>query len=312
MTSFILKRLLYGMITIWFIATATFVAMHRVPGNPLADEKSVSVEIRKNLEKQYGLDKPLLEQYGIYLLNMLKGDFGISFTQKNRSVNDIIKEHFPVSAVLGIMAITISSIGGIIFGSLSAHYKNRWPYYFLIGFVVITISIPSFVFGSLFQLVLVKINQVFGIKFLPIAGWGSIWHLVAPSIILGSGTLAYITRLMRSSLLEIENAPYIRTARAKGLSEREIFFKHRLRNAVLPVITVLGPAIAAITTGGFVVESIFAIPGLGKYFVEAVHQLDYTLIMGTTVFYGAFVVLMVLVVDIFYGFIDPRIRVKNI
>ena len=311
MIHLIIKRLAYGLITIWFIASATFFAMHNVPGNPLADEKSVSPEIRKNLEKKYGLDKPLAEQYAIYLLNMLQGDFGISFTQKNRSVNDIIKEHFPVSALLGLFAIMFASIGGVIFGALSAHYKNRWPDYVLIGFVVITISVPSFVFAALLQLALVKINEVFGIKILPIAGWGSVWHLLAPSFVLGLGTLAYITRLMRSSLLEIENSTYIRTARAKGLSEAQIFFKHRLRNAVLPVVTVLGPAIAAITTGGFVVESIFAIPGLGKYFVEAVHQLDYTLIMGTTVFYGTYLVLMVLAVDIVYGVVDPRIRVEK-
>lgn len=311
MINFIFFRLLYGLATIWFIATATFVAMHNVPGNPLADEKALSPEIRKNLEKKYGLDKPLLEQYGIYLFNMLQGDFGISFTQKNRSVNDIIKEHFPVSALLGFCAIIFASVGGIIFGALSAHYKNRWPDYSLMIAVVIVISVPSFVFAALFQLALVKINQYFGIKLLPIAGWGSVWHLFAPSLILGLGTLAYITRLMRSSLLEIESAAYIRTARAKGLNEREIFLKHRLRNAVLPVITILGPAIAAITTGGFVVELIFAIPGLGKYFVEAVHQLDYTLIMGTTVFYGAYLVLMVLAVDIIYGFVDPRVRVKT-
>jgi len=226
-------------------------------------------------------------------------------------VNDIIREHFPVSAQLGFFAIVFATIGGILFGALSAQYKNQWPDYLIIIFVVITISVPSFVFAAMFQLGIVKLNQYFGIKFLPIAGWGSIWHIFAPALILGVGTLAYISRLMRSSLLEIDKSHYIRTAKAKGLSETEIFFKHRLRNAVLPVITELGPAIAAVTTGGFVVESIFAIPGLGKYFVEAVHQLDYTLIMGTTVFYGAYLVLMILLVDIFYGFIDPRIRLKN-
>lgn len=310
MFAFILKRCLYGVLTVWFIASATFFAMHNVPGDPLKDDKAVSPELRKNLEKQYGLDKPLAQQYLIYIGNMLKGDFGISFTQKNRRVNDIIREHFPVSAMLGFFAIVFSAVGAILFGALAAHYKNRWPDYVLVGFVVLTISVPSFVFAALLQLALVKINQVFGVKLLPIAGWGEVWHLFAPSLILGLGTLAYLTRLMRSSLLEIENAPYIKTAKAKGLSEARIFFKHRLRNAVLPLVTVLGPAIAAITTGGFVVESIFAIPGLGKYFVEAVHQLDYTLIMGTTVFYGAYLVLMVLVVDIVYGFVDPRIRVN--
>ena len=310
MISFLGKRIAYGMITIWFIATATFVAMHSVPGNPLADEKAVSAEIRESLKKQYGLDKPLYTQYFIYLGNMLSGDFGISFTQKNRAVNDIIRDHFPVSALLGLFAILFASMGGILFGAIAAQYKNRWPDFTIIIFVVITISVPSFVFAALFQLGLVKMNEYFGIKVLPIAGWGSVWHLLVPSLILGLGTLAYLTRLMRSSLLEIENAPYIKTAKAKGLSERNIFLKHRLRNALLPVVTVLGPAIAAITTGGFVVESIFAIPGLGKYFVEAVHQLDYTLIMGTTVFYGAYLVIMVLLVDIIYGLIDPRIRLS--
>lgn len=310
MKSFIVKRCLYGLFTVWFIATATFFAMHSVPGNPLNDDKATSSEIRKNLEKKYGLDKPLYQQYFIFVKNMLKGDFGISFTQKNRSVNDIIKEHFPVSAALGFFAIFYASLGGILFGALAAHYKNRWPDYLLIAFVVITISVPSFVFAALFQLAIVNLNIYFGIKLLPIAGWGSFKHLLAPSLILGLGTLAYLTRLMRSSLLEIESSAYIKTARAKGLSEKEIFFKHRLRNAVLPLITVLGPAIAAITTGGFVVEYVFAIPGLGKYFVEAVHQLDYTLIMGTTVFYGSYLVLMVLLVDILYGYVDPRIRVS--
>jgi len=299
----------YGALTIWFIATATFFAMHNVPGNPLNDAKAVNPEIRKNLEEKYGLDKPLSKQYLIFLGNMLKGDFGISFTQKNRRVNDIIREHFPVSALLGFFALLFAAAGGVLFGALAAHYKNRWPDYLLIVVVVLTISVPSFVFAALLQLALVKINQYFGIKLLPIAGWGEVWHLFAPALILGLGTLAYITRLMRSTLLEIENAAFIKTAKAKGLDERSIFFRHRLRNAILPVVTILGPSIAAITTGGFVVESIFAIPGLGKYFVEAVHQLDYTLIMGTTVFYGAYLVIMVLLVDIIYGLVDPRIRV---
>ncbi len=310
MPLYILKRLLYGLLTIWFIATATFFTMHAVPGNPLNDEKATSEEIRKNLEKKYGLDKPLSQQYLIYLGNMMKGDFGISFTQKNRSVNDIIREHFPVSALLGVIALVYSALGAIVLGAFSAHYKNRWPDYVLVIFVVITISVPSFVFAALSQLLVLKLNQYLGIKVFPIAGWGSVWHLILPALILGLGSLAYLTRLMRSSLLEIEQAHFIRTAKAKGLSEQDIFLKHKLRNAILPLVTVLGPNIAAITTGGFVVESIFAIPGLGKYFVEAVHQLDYTLIMGTTVFYGTYLVVMVLLVDILYGYIDPRIRLS--
>ena len=310
MAAYIFKRLLAGMITVWFIATATFVAMHQVPGDPLMNDKAVSEEIRANLEKKYGLNRPVLEQYQIYLSNMLRGDFGISFTQQNRQVNDIIRDHFPVSAMLGLLAICFSATGGILWGALTAVYSNRLPDFIIMFLVILGISVPSFVFAALGQLLLVKLNAALGYSIIPIAGWGTIWHMLVPSLILGLGTMALLTRLMRSSMLDIRNEDYIKTARAKGLSTLRIFFKHQLRNAVLPVITVLGPQIAAITTGGFVVELVFAIPGLGRYFVQAVQQLDYTVIMGTTVFYGAFLVLMVIVVDVLYGFIDPRVRLE--
>jgi ABC-type dipeptide/oligopeptide/nickel transport system permease component len=176
--------------------------------------------------------------------------------------------------------------------------------------VIVGISVPSFVVAGLAQLALVEINSAAGFSVLPVGGWGTLRHMIVPSIVLGLATMAYLTRLMRSSMLEIVHSDFIRTARAKGLPPTRIFLKHELRNAVLPVITVLGPAIAAITTGGFVVELVFAIPGLGRYFVEAVQQLDYTVIMGTTVFYGAFLVLMVLLVDIAYVLIDPRVTLE--
>jgi ABC-type dipeptide/oligopeptide/nickel transport system permease component len=166
------------------------------------------------------------------------------------------------------------------------------------------------VLAALSQLVLVNVNSVLGMSLLPVAGWGTIWHMIVPSMVLGLSTMAYLTRLMRSSMLEITSSDFVRTARAKGLPPTRIFLKHQLRNAILPVITVLGPAIAAITTGGFVVELVFAIPGLGRYFVDAVQQLDYTVIMGTTVFYGAFLVFMVILVDIAYGFVDPRVSLE--
>ena len=177
--------------------------------------------------------------------------------------------------------------------------------------VILGVSVPSFVFAALGQLLLVQINDWAGLTVLPVAGWGTLRHMLVPALVLGLGTMAFLTRLMPSSMLEVVNADYIRTARAKGLSPLRIFLSHQLRNAILPVITILGPAIAAITTGGFVVELVFAIPGLGRYFVAAVQQLDYTVIMGTTVFYGAFLVFMVIVVDIAYGFVDPRIRVQD-
>jgi ABC-type dipeptide/oligopeptide/nickel transport system permease component len=308
---YILKRLLHGLITVWFIATATFIAMHAVPGDPLSGEKAMTEEIRRNLEAKYGLDKPVLEQYGIYMGNMLKGDFGISYTQQNRQVNDIIREHFPVSATLGILAVVFAALGGILWGALTATYRNRLPDVVIMFLVILGISVPSFVFAALGQLTLVKLNGWTGVTIFPVAGWGTVMHMVIPSLVLGMGTMAYLTRLMRSSMLEVTNTDYVRTAKSKGLPPARIFLKHQLRNAILPVVTVLGPAIAAITTGGFVVELVFAIPGLGRYFVQAVQQLDYTVIMGTTVFYGAFLVLMVIVVDIVYGLIDPRVRLET-
>ena len=310
MLAYTLKRLLAGMITVWFIATATFMAMHMVPGDPLMNDKAVSAEIRKNLEVKYGLDKPVVEQYFIFMGNMLQGDFGISFTQQNRRVNDIIRDHFPISATLGLLAIFFAATGGVIWGALTAIYRNRLPDIIIMFLVILGISVPSFVFAALGQLMLVNINSLLGFSLIPVAGWGTFSHMLMPSMVLGLGTMALLTRLMRSSMLEIVNEDYIKTAKAKGLSPMRIFFKHQLRNAILPVITILGPSIAAITTGGFVVELVFAIPGLGRYFVQAVQQLDYTVIMGTTVFFGAFLVLMVILVDIIYGFVDPRVRLQ--
>ncbi len=310
MLRYSIKRLLQGVITVWFIATATFIAMHAVPGDPLINDKAVTAQIRKNLEIKYGLDKPVVEQYLVYMGNMLRGDFGISFTQQNRSVNDIIVKHFPVSATLGILAIVFAAFGGVLWGALTAIYRNRLPDIVIMFLVILGISIPSFVFAALGQLTLVNINALFGRTLLPVAGWGTVLHMIVPSMVLGLGTMAFLTRLMRSSMLEIVNADYVRTARSKGLPMTRIFLKHELRNAILPVITVLGPAIAGITTGGFVVELVFAIPGLGRYFVQAVQQLDYTVIMGTTVFYGAFLVFMVILVDIVYGLVDPRVRLE--
>ncbi|MBP8926049.1 MAG: ABC transporter permease [Pseudomonadales bacterium] len=311
MLRYILNRILSGLVTIWFIATATFVGMHSVPGDPLLNAKALTPEIRRNLEQLYGLDKPIAQQYLIYINNMARGDFGISFTQQNRHVNDIIRDHFPVSALLGVLAMVFATLGGIVWGALTANYRDQLPDIVIMFLVVLCISVPSFVFAALGQLAILRLNEALGVSLLPVAGWGSFSHMIVPAIVLGLGTMAFLTRLMRSSMLEVRGSDYVRTARAKGLSPLRIFFSHQLRNAILPVITVLGPAIAAITTGGFVVELVFAIPGLGRYFVQAVQQLDYTVIMGTTVFYGSFLVFMVIVVDILYGFVDPRIRVEK-
>ena len=310
MFKYTLKRLLQGLITVWFIATATFLAMHAVPGDPLSGARAMTPQIRQNLEEKYGLNKPISGQYFVYMDNLAHGDLGISFTQKNRSVNDIIREHFPVSATLGIMAIVFAALGGILFGALTALYRNKWPDTVIMLLVILGISVPSFVIAAFAQLAIVDLNRLVGFSLLPVAGWGSVSQIIVPALVLGLGTMAYLTRLMRSSMLEIINSDYIRTANAKGLPPARIFTRHELRNAILPVVTVLGPAIAAITTGSFVVELVFSIPGLGRYFVQAVQQLDYTVIMGTTVFYGGFLVLMVILVDLIYGFIDPRVRLS--
>jgi ABC-type dipeptide/oligopeptide/nickel transport system permease component len=190
-------------------------------------------------------------------------------------------------------------------------YRNRLPDYAIMFLVILGISVPSFVVAALSQLALVNLNSLLGTSLLPVAGWGTVRHMLLPALVLGLATMAYLTRLMRSSMLEVIGSDYVRTAKAKGLPPTRVFTRHQLRNAILPVVTVLGPAIAAITTGGFVVELVFAIPGLGRFFVEAVQQLDYTVIMGTTVFYGAFLVFMVILVDLLYGFIDPRVRLDS-
>ena len=311
MLKYFAKRLLLGLVTIWFIASATFFGMHAVPGDPLAGDKAMTPQIRANLEAKYGLDQPLGTQYLIYLANIAQGDFGISYTQENRRVNDIIREHFPISATLGILAIVFAGLGGVLLGALTALYRNQWPDVVIMFAVILGISVPSFVVAAISQWSLVGLNLAAGTTVLPIGGWGSIWHMLVPALVLGLSTMAYLTRLMRSSMLEVVGTDYIRTAKAKGVPPTQIFSRHQLRNAILPVITVLGPAIAGITTGGFVVEIVFAIPGLGRYFVQAIQQLDYTVIMGTPVFYGAFLVFMVILVDLFYGLIDPRVRVDQ-
>jgi ABC-type dipeptide/oligopeptide/nickel transport system permease component len=304
------KRFIQGIVTVWFIATATFFAMHSVPGDPLLNDRAMSDEIRANLEAKYGLDKPVPIQYFVYLGNLVRGDLGISFVHENQSVNDIIRDRFPVSAILGILAIIIAAAGGILWGALTALYRNRLPDYIIMFLVILGISVPSFVVAALSQLFIVNLNDISGRAILPVAGWGTLSHMLVPALVLGLSTMAYLTRLMRSSMLEIINSDFVRTAKSKGLPPARIFSKHQLRNAILPVVTVLGPQIAIITTGGFVVEIVFAIPGLGRFFVEAVQQLDYTVIMGTTVFYGAFLVAMVIIVDLLYGFIDPRIKMQ--
>lgn len=311
MLRYVLERLGYALLTIWFVATATFFAMHFVPGDPLANEKSVPPQIYANLRAHYGLDKPLAAQYVIYMRNLARGDLGVSFTQQNRAVNDIIREHFAVSASLGVLALAMAFGGALLLASIAALRRRKWPDRLTMLAVLIAVSVPGFVFAALSQLAILNINQRLDMNLLPVAGWGTPRHMLAPAFVLGLGTMAYLTRLLRGSLIDASSQPFMMASRARGLSSPRRFFRYQLRNALLPVLSVMGPMITGITTGGFVVEQVFAIPGLGRYFIQAVAQLDYTVIMGTTVFYGAFLVLMVLIFDLLYGLADPRIRLAR-
>jgi len=311
MLRYVLQRLGYALLTIWFVASATFFAMHFVPGDPLANEKSVPPQIYANLQAYYGLDKSLATQYFIYMRNLSRGDLGVSFTQQNRAVNDIIREHFAVSASLGVVALAIAFAGALLLASIAALWRKKLPDRLTMLVVLIAVSVPGFVFAALSQLAILNINDWFDTSVLPVAGWGTPRHMLAPSFVLGLGTLAYLTRLLRGSLIDSSSQPFMMAAKARGLAPWRCFFRYQLRNALLPALSVMGPMITGITTGGFVVEQVFAIPGLGRYFIQAVAQLDYTVIMGTTVFYGAFLVLMVLAFDLLYGIADPRIRLTR-
>ena len=296
-----------GVATLLLIATTTFFLMQSVPGDPLRQEKNVPESVRKNLEEKYGLNKPVLEQYQIYMSKMfLHGDFGISFKQENRTVNEIIAEHFWVSALLGLMALTFAVIFGPMLGIIAGLNRNHWQDYFSMVIAVCGISIPSFVLAYFLQFLL-----ALKFKILPVGGWDGFSSMIMPSLSLGMIVMASLGRLMRSSMLEVIQQDFIKTAKAKGLSRMQIVMKHQIRNAILPVVIYIGPLFAAILTGSFVIESIFGIPGLGQFFVFSVAELDYTVIMGLTVFYAGFAIAVILSVDLLYSVIDPRIRLAE-
>jgi oligopeptide transport system permease protein len=284
------------------LATVTFFLLRLVPGDPFAGPK-VAPEIKEKLRIHYGLDKPLLEQYFIYMNNIIHGDFGYSLAKRGHRVNKVIKDAFPWSLDLGIRALIMSIIFGIFFGIVSALNKGKPLDYLTVILVLIGISIPSFVVAALLQ-------YFFGVylRILPVARYDSFWHTLMPSSALSLGTMASIARYMRASMLEVVNADYIKTAKAKGLRNVQIVIHHQIRNALFPVLTILGPAVAMVLTGSFIIETIFAIPGLGRHYVLAMQNLDYTLVMGLTLFFGFFLIVMNLLVDFIYGLVDPRVR----
>lgn len=309
MLKYVGKRIGYAVLTLFALAALTFFMMRLLPGDPFVGEKAIPEATMKALYKKYALDKPVWEQFIIYLKNAIQGDFGLSMTY-NRPVSDIIKQAFPYSFDLGIRALIFSTIAGILLGIVAAAKRGtKWDTLAMF-MAIIGVSVPSFIIGGLLQYFLgLKLMQWTGIKFFPITGWSTLSSKIVPAFALSFGSLAVISRLMRTSMLDVLNQDYIKTAKSKGLSGKKIIWKHAVRNAILPVITVLGPIAAAILTGAFVVENIFAIPGMGKFFVNSISVRDYTMISGTTLFYGAFLVLANLIVDLLYGFIDPRIKV---
>ena len=303
MVKYTLKRLLMAVVTLWVIITMTFVLMHAIPGNPFADEKRIQPEIMANLNAKYGLDKPLIEQYGIYMSNLVRGDFGVSLKYQNRTVNSLIAQGFPVSMTLGAAACLIGIGIGILFGIIAGINRGRLPDYAVIILSILGVSVPSFVFASIFQ-------YIFGAKlqWAPVAGWGAPVFLILPTLALGLRMIAYIARMMRTSMLDVLSQDYIKTARAKGLTEGQVIRRHTIRNAITPIITVAGVMVAGTLVGSFVIENIFNIPGMGKYLVNAVKDRDYTVILGMTAFYAMILVAVTFVVDILYVIVDPRVK----
>lgn len=306
MFGYILKRFAYSIFTLFVIITITFFIMHAIPGNVYNSEKNLPPAIVENIRAKYGLDKPLSEQYITMLKNTIKLDFGISMKNRGRPVNDIITEHFPHSARLGIFSIALCLFIGIPLGVLSALKKDKWQDRMAMIIATLGVSVPGFVVAVLSQYLLgVKL------KWFPVIGDKSFIHLILPAVALSFLPISFIARLVRSSMVEVLEQDYIRTARAKGLSERVVIYKHALKNSIMPVITYLGPLIAGVLTGSFVIESIFNIPGLGRYFVTSINNRDYTVTMGVTIFYAVFLVLMNFIVDVLYTVLDPRIKLKN-
>ncbi len=307
MPKYILKRVCYALLTIMVLLLLTFLMMHAVPGNPFVGDKAVSPAALAALEAEHGLDKPVLIQFFIYVKNIFHGDLGVSI-RTNREVTKIIMETFPYSFDLGIRSLLMSVVFGITLGAYAAIRRGRFGDKVAMVIAVLGVSVPSFIVAALLQYFLaLKLNTALHMRLFPVTGWNNELSKFLPAIALSFGSMATISRLMRTSMLDVLGSDYIKTAKAKGLSERQIVFKHALRNACLPVITVLGPIAASVLTGAFVVEKVFAIPGMGQFFVNAVTQKDYPLIAGSTLFYGAFLVFAVLIVDIAYVLIDPRI-----
>lgn len=302
---YIVKRVLLAIFTVFLVITITFFVMHAVPGGPFTSEKAVSAEVEAALRAKYGLDKPLIVQYGTYLKDIVtKFDFGPSIKQRGREVIEIIGDGLKTSAKLGVFAASIALVAGVVLGSIAALRRNKFIDRVIMVFTTAFVSMPSFIMGSILLIVF-----AISLKWLPANGTTSA-GLILPIITLSLSPLSNITRLTRSSMLDVLGQDYIRTARAKGVSKPKIIFGHALKNALIPVITYFGPMLAYIVTGSLVVEQIFAVPGIGKDFVNSITNRDYPLIMGTTIILAILIVTMNLISDLLYKVVDPRINLE--
>lgn len=303
---FLRRKLILFILSLWIVATITFFLMHAIPGDPFTQDQALPKEILQAMQSHYGLDKPLFIQYLSYLKGLATLTLGPSLKYLDRGVVEIIKEGFPVSSYLGLEALTLSLTLGLVLGSFSAVFHGKWQDKALMVFSILGLSIPSFILATFLQyLFSMKLNL------LPVARWGSFNHTILPALSLAALPTAFIARLTRTSMIEVLGQDYIQTARSKGLSTFLIITRHVLRNALLPVLAYLGPLAASILTGGFAVEKIFGIPGLGQWFVISISNRDYTVIMGLTLFYSAFLLTAVLLVDIISSFLDPRIPMQS-
>lgn len=306
MGRFLFNRAVAMVVTLFVIITLTFTLMHAIPGGPFTRERALPPAVLASLNEKYHLDDPMWKQYVDYVGGVLRFDLGPSFQKLGVTVNELIEAGWPYTMKIGASSVAMIILLGIPAGIISAIKQNKWQDHTVMVLATLGITIPSFVMAT-------GIVYIFSARlgWLPSNGLSSWKHLIGPTIALGGFSLAFVARLMRSSMLEVLQQDYIRTARAKGLTEFKVIGKHALKNALIPVVTYLGPTIAFILTGSFVVERIFAIPGIGKHFVEAVGNRDYTVIMGLTIFYALFLIVAVLIVDLLYGLIDPRIKLED-
>lgn len=303
---YMINRLYTSIITILVILTITFLLMHAIPGGPFSREKALPESIRQNIEERYHLDDPVWKQYLNYLANLTKGDLGPSYKYQGVTVNQIIAQGFPVSAQLGLFSFFLILIIGIPAGIIAALRQTKWQDHLAMFLATIGIAVPNFVIATL-------LIYLLGVKlgWLPTSRWVSWKSIIMPAIALAGYYSAYIARLVRSSMIEVLQQDYIRTAKAKGMSDRVVIYKHALKNAFIPTITYLGPLMAGLLTGSFIIENIFAIPGLGQYYVTSISNRDYTTILGVTIFYAVILIFVNFLVDIVYGYLDPRIHLDR-